>query len=278
LQPRLHYPLSLPHVDEDGDEEMEIVEDGVEDHARILGNSSRDCAGFSDTKRYIDFPNATMNCDNPASLGVKCATDPTLKSPPPSVSPTISSSRKSLKTLSKLSPSQNNLHCESDLGMMPVTKTVDQKSMSNALSSLKASNFLTKTENLTASIRHGLETIDNHHCSAAFGRSSLRLSLRPEDSKPTFPVDKVNVGVQTFVDDNAGKEDSVMLNCNNCKIRMQLDVSKIDNNSNMQMIPVDCPESADKPKKQVLKVSVSISDAFSGIAEFRSINYSFFLV
>ncbi|RHN42518.1 putative plus-end-directed kinesin ATPase [Medicago truncatula] len=260
LQPRLHYPLSLPHVDEDGDEEMEIVEDGVEDHARILGDTSRDSAGFSDTKRCIDFPSATMNCDNPATLVVKCATDPTLKSPPPSVSPTISSSRKSLKTLSKLSPSQNNLHCESDLGMMSglVTKTVNQKSMSNALSSLKAQNFLTKTENLTASIRHGLETIDNHHSSAAFGRSSLRLSLRPEDSKLTFPVDKVNVGVQTFVDNNAGEEDSVMLNCNNCKIRMQLDVSKIDNNSNMQLVPVDCPESADKPKKQVLKAAEKV--------------------
>ncbi|PNX96039.1 kinesin-like protein KIN12B-like, partial [Trifolium pratense] len=29
MQPRLHYPLSLPHIDEDGDEEMEIDEEGV---------------------------------------------------------------------------------------------------------------------------------------------------------------------------------------------------------------------------------------------------------
>jgi kinesin family protein 15 len=138
--------------------------------------------------------------------------------------------------------------------------------MSNALSSRTAPDFHTKTDNLTASIHHGLETIDNHHSGAAFGQSSLGLSLRPKDSKQIFSVDKVNVGVQTVVPDNTGEEDSVMLNCNNCKSRMQLDVSKIDNNSNMQLVPVDCPESVDKPKKQVLKVSVRISDAFSDIA------------
>ncbi|CAJ2677536.1 unnamed protein product [Trifolium pratense] len=261
MQPRLHYPLSLPHIDEDGDEEMEIDEEGVEDHARILHNSSKDSAGFSGTNGYIGDPSDTMNCNNQASLGVvKCNTDSILKSPNPSVSPTISSSRKSLKTLSKLSPSQNNIHIESDLGLKSDLgiKAVNQKSMSNALSSLTAPSFHTKTENLTASIHHGLETIDNHHCGASFGQSSLRLSLRPKDSKQIFPVDKVNVGVQTFVPDNTGEEDSVMLNCNNCKSRMQLDVSKIDNNSNMQLVPVDCPESVDKPKKHVLKAAEKV--------------------
>ncbi|CAI8618539.1 unnamed protein product [Vicia faba] len=243
LQPRLQYPLSLPHIDEDSDEEMEIDEEGVEDHARVLCNLNKDSA------------------DNPVSLGVvNCDTGPVVRSPNLSVSPTISSSRKSLKTLSKLSPSQNNLLSESDIGIKNDfgTKTVNQKNMPNALSSLMAQNFLTKTEHLTASIRHGLETIDNHLCAEAIRRSPLRLSLRPKDSKQIFPVDKVNVGVQAFVDDKAGEEDSVMMTCNNCKSRMQLDVNKVDNNSNMQLVAVDCPESADKPKKQVLKAAEKV--------------------
>ncbi|CAL5214057.1 unnamed protein product [Lathyrus oleraceus] len=242
LQPRLQYPLSLPHIDEDSDEEMEIDEEGVEDHARVLCNSNKDSA------------------DNPVILGVvNCDTGPVLKSLNLSVSPTISSSRKSLKTLSKLSPSQNNLHSESDIGIKNDfgTKTANQKSMPTALSSLMAQNFLTKTENLTASIQHGLETIDNHLCAEAIRRSPLRLSLRPKDSKQIFPVDKVNVGVQAFVDDKSGEEDSVMT-CNNCKNRMQLDGSKVDDNSNMQLVAVDCPESADKPKKQVLKAAEKV--------------------
>ncbi|KAL5053889.1 hypothetical protein RYX36_034571 [Vicia faba] len=243
LQPRLQYPLSLPHIDEDSDEEMEIDEEGVEDHARVLCNLNKDSA------------------DNPVSLGVvNCDTGPVVRSPNLSVSPTISSSRKSLKTLSKLSPSQNNLLSESGIGIKNDfgTKTVNQKNMPNALSSLMAQNFLTKTEHLTASIRHGLETIDNHLCAEAIRRSPLRLSLRPKDFKQIFPVDKVNVGVQAFVDDKAGEEDSVMMTCNNCKSRMQLDVNKVDNNSNMQLVAVDCPESADKPKKQVLKAAEKV--------------------
>lgn len=263
LQSTLHYPLSLPHVDNDGDEEMEIDEEGVEDHAVILQNSGGGSAGFPATKRSIDFPSATMTCDNPSSLNVvQCDTSPNLKTPTPSVSPTISGSRKSLKTSSKLSPSANNLHRESDLA----TKTVNQKSMSYALSSQTAPNFLIKSENLAARVQCGLEIIDSHHGTADLGQSALRLSLRPKDSRQTFPADKVDEGVQTFLDNKAGEEDSARLTCNNCKSRMQLDVNKIDSNSNTQLVPVDCPESADKPMKQVLKVSGGFSDAFCSIA------------
>ncbi|RDX92849.1 Kinesin-like protein KIN-12B, partial [Mucuna pruriens] len=141
-----------------------------------------------------------MNCDTPASLStVQCQTSPILKSPTPGLSPTISRSRKSLRTSSKQSPSENNLHVESDLG----TKIMNQKCGSTALSSQTAPNFLTKTENLAASIHHGLEIIDGHH----HGASLLSLSLRPKYSRLIFPVDKVDVGVQTFLDDNAKMED-----------------------------------------------------------------------
>lgn len=94
-------------------------------------------------------------------------------------------------------------------------KTGNLKSSATAFSSQAGPSSLTKTENLAASIRHGLEIIDSHR-SAALKQSSYRFSLRPRESRPTFPVDKVDVGVQTFLDDNV-KEDSSMFTCINCK-------------------------------------------------------------
>lgn len=249
LQPTFNFPLSLPHVDDDGDEEMEIDEEGVEDHAVALNNTNGGFTGFSAPNGSIGSPSAEKDCDTRASLSiVQCETFPFLKSPTPALSPPNSSSRKSLRTSLKQSPSQSNLHGESDLG----TKTVNQKCVPTALSSQTAPNFLTKTENLAASIHHGLEIIDSQHHDA----SLLSLSLKPKDSKLIFPVDKVDVGVQTFLDDNAKIEDYAMFTCHNCKSRIQLDVNEIDNRSNVQLVPIGCPESTDKPKKQVLKVSV----------------------
>ncbi|XP_061363751.1 kinesin-like protein KIN-12B [Gastrolobium bilobum] len=242
LQSSLNRPLSLPHVDDDGDEEMEIDEEGVEDRAVVLCNPNAGSAGCSGLDGSIDSPSAAMNCDTPASLSiVHCDMSPIPISPSLHISPTIGSSRKSLRTSLKLSPSQNNLHNESELD----TETT-------------APNFLSKTENLAASIHHGLEYIGSHHHSAALGRSSLRLSLRPKDSRVIFPVDKVDVGVQTFLVDKAREEDSFLFTCNNCKSRMQLDVNETDSSSNMQPVPVDCPQSADKPKKHILKAVESV--------------------
>ena len=263
LQSSLSRPPSLPHVDDDGDEEMEIDEEGVEDHLVVLHNSDGGSAGFSAPDASIDSPSASMNCDSPPNLSVaQCNSSPILKSPTPSVSPTITSSRKSLRTSSRLSPSENILQGESDRG----TKTVDRKSLCIGFSSKTAPNFLTKTENLAASIRHGLEIIDGQHCSAALRQSSLRLSLKPSEPKLIVPINKVDVGVQTFLDDNAREQDSVVFDCNNCKSRMQLDVIEIDDGSNMQLVPVHCPESADKLKKQILKVCIRITAAFCQLA------------
>ncbi|KAJ1426704.1 P-loop containing nucleoside triphosphate hydrolase, partial [Sesbania bispinosa] len=311
LQSSLTRPPPLSRVDEDGDEEMEIDEEGVEDHDEVFCNSDMlnncntvvendnemntddqnfaqlneekktpsfsgskclndesscamersslschvgepdigDSAGFSAPDVSNDSPSATVNCVSPAGLNiVKNDLSPLLKSPTPSVSPRISTSRKSLRTSSGLSPSVNDLHVESDLGI----KTGNQKSSSTVFSSQKAPNFLTKTENLAASIRHGLEIIDSHQRNASLRQSSYRFSLRPRESRLIFPAVKVDVGVQTFIDDTV-EEDSVLFTCSNCKNRAQLDVNEIDNTSNLQLVPVDCPDSADKPKKLVLK-------------------------
>ncbi|KAF1867874.1 hypothetical protein Lal_00012770 [Lupinus albus] len=241
LQSSLNRPSTLPRIDDDGDEEMEIDEEGVESHAVVLCNSNVGSSSFLAPDAPIDSPVAAMNCDSA----------PILKCPTPSVSPTISSSRKSLRTSSRLSPSENNLHGESDLCLS--TKTVNQKSLSTTFPSQTTPNFITKSENLAASICHGLEIIDSHHRSAVLRKSSLRLSLKPREPGLIFPVEKVDVGVQTFLDGNATKEDSVMFTCNKCKSRKQLDVNEMVNSSIMQLLPVDCPESSVKLKKQVLK-------------------------
>ncbi|KAK7306409.1 hypothetical protein VNO77_44348 [Canavalia gladiata] len=312
LQSSLNRPPPLSHVDDDGDEEMEIDEEGVEDHdgvscnANMLSNcnivadndnemntddqdlaqpskeknttsscaskclneesscamiqSSFSCpvgeseigdfAGFSAPDASNDSPSATMNV-LPADLSiVQCDLSPILKSPTPSVSPRISTStsRKSLRASSGLSPSENDLHVEGNLDR----KTGNQKNSSAAFSSQTAPNFLTKTENLAASIRHGLEILDSYQRNAAMRQSSYRCSLRPRESRLIFPAEKVDVGLQTSLDDDV-EEDSVLFTCSNCKSRAQLDVNEIDNNSNLQLVPVDCLESTDKPKKQVLK-------------------------
>ncbi|KAL5075978.1 hypothetical protein RYX36_014962 [Vicia faba] len=297
LQSSLNRPPPLCRVDEDGDEEMEIDEDDVEDHDEVFCNANVNCnfvsendskmntddqdlvqpseenncgvsgsklideesscpVGESDIENFTGFsapyppsdsPNALVNCVSPGDLSiVKCEISPILKSPTPSVSPRISTSRKSLRTSSGVSPSENDVHVESELGI----KTGNLKSSATAFSSQAGPSFLTKTENLAASIRHGLEIIDSHR-SAALRQSSYRFSLRPRESRPTFTVDKVDVGVQTFLDDNV--EEDYMFTCSNCKNRAQLEVNETDNSSNLQLVPVNEIENSSNPKKQVLK-------------------------
>ncbi|KAK7311432.1 hypothetical protein RJT34_09570 [Clitoria ternatea] len=310
LQSSLNRPQPLPRLDDDGDEEMEIDEEGVENHDGVSCDAEMKCnfniiadndnemntddqdlvqtaeeekitpscssskclnkeshcamvrnsvscpAGESDVGGFaeilgpnasVDSQSAIVNCVSPVNISIgQCDVSPVLKSPTPSVSPRISTSRKSLRTSSGLSPSVSDLQVEKNLD----TKTGDQKSLSTAFSSQTAPNFDTKTENLAASIRHGLEIIDSYQRNAALRQSSYRFSLRPRESRLIFPTEKVDVGLQTSLDVG---EDSVSFTCSNCKSRGQLDANEIDNNSDLQLVPVDSLESADKPKKQVLK-------------------------
>ncbi|KAK4266579.1 hypothetical protein QN277_027476 [Acacia crassicarpa] len=310
IQGSINRPPPLPCFDDDGDEEMEIDEEGVDDHAIIFHNANmlnncnnmekndkevdtgnQDvaeavddksnpsccgnnmlneesssvmlgngfyspigelnngiCAGISASDASCDSPSALMDCVSPDSLNiVQSDVSPVLQSPIPSVSPRVNSSRKSLKTSLTLSASEN-LHADSNLG----TKSMRQKSITTAVSSQTAPNGRTRTEHLAASIRHGLEIIESHRQSAAPRRSSFRFSLRPTESRQLIPVDKVDVGVQTFIEENITDKEFLAFTCNYCKNKMQLDVDETDN-SNLQLVPVDCPESADKPKKQILK-------------------------
>ncbi|GMY32137.1 kinesin-like protein KIN-12B [Fagus crenata] len=229
-------------------------------HKNVRDNSacpvSEPLNGVSAAISSADVPNESLNCVSPPSLSVVPSdVSPALKSPTPSVSPRISDSRKSLRTSSMLTASQKDLEDNNNLGPesahISFKKSV-RSSSSSALCTQKSKNFLTPTENLAASIRHGLEIIDSHRQSSALRRSSFRFAFKPEESKPVFPVDRVDVGVQTFPGD-VPEEDSIIFTCASCKNRMQAEVKEADDSSNLQIVPVDGSESADKLKNHVPK-------------------------
>ncbi|PPD89566.1 hypothetical protein GOBAR_DD13492 [Gossypium barbadense] len=272
----LHHPRTLPHVDEDGDEEMEIDEEAVEDlcaqiglqpadiylHSNeltkqeiiesISGNTTSEngCAGnlvpnSSETFKVQDAEDTDVNMEEeiseePKTSEIMIVEDPCqltvettdgdspaiLKSPTPSVSPRVNQSRKSLRTSSMYSASQKDLRDDK-----PETMRV------------------TPTEHLAASLHRGLEIIDSHRQSLALRRSSFRFSLKPADSKPILAARKVDVGVQTFPQE----EDPVVFLCSNCTQRTNLDGKEDTENSNLQLVPVDESDSGEKTKKQAVE-------------------------
>ncbi|KAK1592723.1 hypothetical protein Q3G72_029223 [Acer saccharum] len=206
------------------------------------------------------------NCVSP-SLSIN-ASDviPVLKSPTPSVSPRVNNSRKSLRTSSMLTASQNDLKDDSMLGNdlkddsmlgpevvhMSFAKSM-KSSLSETLSTQTKKNVRATTEHLAASLHRGLEIIDSHRQSSALRRSLYRFSYRTEDVKALLPIHKVDVGVQTSQCDEIPVEDPMLFICSSCKNRTQLDDKEGNDSSNLQLVPVDDSESADKCKNQVPK-------------------------
>ncbi|EEF45998.1 Carboxy-terminal kinesin, putative [Ricinus communis] len=202
-----------------------------------------------------DSQNDTVNYASPSSLSiVPCKVSPVLKSPTPSVSPRISSSRKSLRTSSMLTASQKDSKDESKANLEDACSSF-MKSMksssSKALPTQTIKSFLAPTEHLAASLHRGLEIIDSHRKSSAFRRSSFRFSCKPADLKSILLVEKVDVAVQTLFND-IPEEDPDLFYCKNCK-RKKLDDKDADDSLSLQLVPIDGSESADKSKKQVPK-------------------------
>lgn len=209
--------------------------------------------------------NSSVNCASPSSVSIiQSNVSPVLKSPTPSVSPRISNSRKSLRTSSMLTASQKDLKVGSKLDPEAIHLSLaksTKRSLADAPSIQMGKNVMTTTEHLAASLHRGLEIIDSHRQSSAFRRSAFRLSFRPADLKQVLLVEKVNVGVQTSLDDGILEEDPVSFLCNKCKNRAQLDIKEANENSHLQLVPVDGSESADK-SKLVPKVSIMASSGF----------------
>ncbi|KAJ8774343.1 hypothetical protein K2173_011592 [Erythroxylum novogranatense] len=206
-------------------------------------------------------------CESPSSLSiVPCEVSPVLKSPIASVSPRINSSRKSLRTSTMLTASQKMSNEETasqkmsneeskpglEDGHMSLKKSTKRKSC-NALAVPTTKSLLAPTDNLAASLHRGLEIIDSHRRSSAFRQSSFRFSHKPAEFKPLIVVDKVDVGVQTFLeDDDIPEEDSAVFFCKSCRIKMQLHEKDADDGSNLQLVPVDDSEFSDKSKIQLV--------------------------
>lgn len=216
-----------------------------------------------------DSQNDSVNCVSASTLSiVPCEVSPVLKSPTPSVSPRINSSRKSLRTSSMLTASQKDSKDESKSGPEDVRLSFAKSmksNLSNALAAQTSKSSLIPTEHLAASLYRGLEIIDSHRKSSAFRRSSFRFSYKHAEYKPVMLAEKVDVGVQTFLqDDEITEEDPTVLLCENCKIKLHPEVKDADDSSNLQLVPVDGSECIDKSKKQVPKVSL-ISSAQSSV-------------
>ncbi|XP_058103124.1 kinesin-like protein KIN-12B [Magnolia sinica] len=212
-----------------------------------------------------DSPDITVEDppqNSPTSLSiVPCESSPVLRSPPLSVSPRVDhNSRKSLRTSSTLTASGRDAAKDINsstltAGTKPSLAQSLRNSSSNALSSRPIMNSLMSTENLAASLHRGIQIIDSHQQSSALRLSSLRFSFKPVDLKLFLPVEKVDVGVQTLLEEPEMLENTTEFLCSYCKTRTpQLECNKEANNTTeLPLVPVEESQVTEKSKKQVPK-------------------------
>ncbi|KAJ0784039.1 putative plus-end-directed kinesin ATPase [Helianthus annuus] len=239
----LNRPMILPHVDDDGDAEMEIVEDSEpildrkdsEDTDVNMQEDISDQAGNLEPTAVQILENNEDNKDSVKDASTNLPVEsseasPVLKSPTLSISPIpINSSRKSLRTSSMLTASQKD-HLEKN-----VPKSFN--------------------DHLSASLHRGLDVLNKQRKSCAFKQSSFTFSYKPLDNKPLFV--KKDAGVQAVVlqgNELEEKEKPVLFLCRNCKCTSSQDVKEGIDSSNLQLVPVEGSlQSADKNKQMVPK-------------------------
>ncbi|XAR58182.1 Plus-end-directed kinesin ATPase [Bertholletia excelsa] len=208
------------------------------------------------------LPNGSEDSSSPSNLSlIPCEVSLVLKSPTPSVSPRVSNSRKSFRSSTTLTPSQkdiedqNSKH-ETKSGSEAVHISFVKASKSRCLNSKSTQTSRSPaTECLAASLHRGLEIIGNHRRSYALRGSSFRFSYKPADIKPIFPINKVDAGVQTFLEDiELQSEETLTFLCSKCKSEnTQQDNKDTIDSSNLQLVAVDESKSEDKSKKLVPK-------------------------
>ncbi|KAL0451926.1 UNVERIFIED_CONTAM: Kinesin-like protein KIN-12B [Sesamum latifolium] len=177
---------------------------------------------------------------------------PVLKSPTPSVSPRLDSSRKSLRTSSTAAASQS-IPTQSKLEAAHASIAKPSNSICFNFLSNRKPRFAS-TQDLAATLHRGLEIIESKRLTPALRRSSFRFSCMPADVKTLVPVVKIDVGVQTvFHDDESTNKDPEEFLCSKCKTgNCQQELIENDDGQNMQLVPVSSP-SHDQCKKQVPK-------------------------
>ncbi|GMJ04773.1 hypothetical protein like AT3G23670 [Hibiscus trionum] len=281
----LNHPRALPHVDEDGDEEMEIDEEAVENLCAQVGLQFADMYNKSNqmTKlEMIESDSGTATSEN------RCVGDPGFNASECGKSQGISDEPKTSESMTvdcvepatntpniitahdSVKQSPGNLTIETTDGdfsgiLKSPTSGVSPK-VNQSRKSLRTSSVLTAsqkdpkdddpeatrvsftpTEHLAASLHRGLDVISR---SLALRRSSYRFSLKPADSKPTLAAFKVDVGIQTFPQDCEIQGEEYL--CTNCK-QKNLEGEGIDESSNLQLVLFNESEASEKTKKQVPK-------------------------
>ncbi|KAG6393427.1 hypothetical protein SASPL_147668 [Salvia splendens] len=194
------------------------------------------------------LPNHFEDRANTCDMSTKCNEDATasdlgiipidvphvLKSPAPSVSPRVTSSRKSLRSSSNITASQSNFNASNASVAKPTSNI-----LLNSQSTRKS--CFASTEQLAATLQQGLEIIQSQRLTPAMRRSSFRFSCMPADFKAVVPVVKVDVGVQTLShDEKSMDKDTGEFLCSKCMTRIcEEEALNNDDAQNMQLVPIN---------------------------------------
>ncbi|KAL2530140.1 Kinesin-like protein KIN12B [Forsythia ovata] len=268
----LKQPMTLPHVDDDTDEEMEIVEEEttvepmdaqplasrVGTGEEVQHNTTRNtCIGEEGSEdKDVNMEDEVFdlvdedksNVVEHSFMGRKSDIAPNNNSCGHCTQGECSSPSV-LEKLPHEDGASRNL-CTVPPDALPVLKS-PTPSVSPRLSSSRKSCF-TSTEHLAAALHRGLDVIESHRNSVAFRRSSFRFSCITPGVKAVIPVVKVDAGVQTLFDDL--ENDSGKFLCSKCKSRnSQQELIEDNDVQNLQLVPVNRSLSCDKFKKQVPK-------------------------
>ncbi|XP_047956466.1 kinesin-like protein KIN-12B [Salvia hispanica] len=207
-------------------------------------------------------PNNFEDRANTCDMSTKCNEDatasdlgiipidvpPVLKSPAPSLSPRVTSSRKSLRSSSTITASQSNFNASNASVAKPASNI-----LLNSQSTRKS--CFASTEQLAATLQQGLEIIQSQRLTPAMRRSSFRFSCMPADFKAVVPVVKVDVGVQTLShDEKSIDKDTEEFLCSKCMTRIcEEEALNNDDAQNMQLVPINESSSCATHNKLVPK-------------------------
>lgn len=286
----LNRPMMLPHVEDDSDEEMEIVDThetmpvreetcvlspgrgsddadvNMEDEAfgtlnkdkstvlshAIAGRRSQEISPKRQSEApperglgrlpengehtLLDFEKLhAIDLSEKATasdVGIMPIDTPVLKSPTPSVSPRLTSSRKSLRSPSTITASQSKLNAANS----SMAKHPNNSIIVNPQSTRKS--CFASTEQLAATLHQGLEMIQSQRLTPAMRRSSFRFSCMPGDFKTVIPVGKVDVGVQTLSHhEKSIDKDTGEFLCCKCKGTNHEPDAANNSDQNMQLVP-----------------------------------------
>ncbi|KAI3511604.1 hypothetical protein L1887_18759 [Cichorium endivia] len=229
----LNCPMVLPRVDDDGDEEMEIVEENEEnkkidtdvimeeDVSQQLQNleTNRD----NNNNNQDSLGNLETNDDDDDDNRVMTEVPLVLKSPTPSVSPITTTSRKSLRTSTMLTASQK------EVTEIRVSENLESNCPNPSKSIARSARV---ADRLTLSLHRGLEVIDKH-------------------CKREPILVRKDIGVQTIFGENLEEE---KLLCKKCNCKSSQEVKEYE--KNLQLVPVDDGSQLAEKSKQLVPKAV----------------------